>query len=64
MIENVEKVVSWMDIVDKVWNMYFDMGMNFIDVYINYFCKKIDCDFDIKFIYIKIGMGFIFIDKL
>lgn len=64
MIENAEKVVSRIEIADKVWNTHFDTGTNFIDVYINYLRKKIDRDFDIKLIHTKTGMGFIFTDKL
>ena len=64
MIENAEKVVSRIEIANKVWNTHFDTGTNFIDVYINYLRKKIDRDFDIKLIHTKTGMGFIFTDKL
>ena len=64
MIENAEKVVSRMDIADKVWNTHFDTGTNFIDVYVNYLRKKIDRDFDTKLIHTKTGMGFILTDKL
>ena len=64
MIENAEKVVSRMDIADKVWNTHFDTGTNFIDVYINYLRKKIDRDFETKLIHTKTGMGFILTDKL
>ena len=53
MIENAEKVVSRMDIADKVWNTHFDTGTNFIDVYINYLRKKIDRDFDTKLIHTR-----------
>lgn len=63
MVENAEKVLSRMEIADKVWNTHFDTGTNFIDVYINYLRKKIDKDFDTKLIHTKIGMGFILTDK-
>ena len=59
MVENAEKVVTRLDIADKVWNTHFDTGTNFIDVYINYLRKKIDKDFDPKLIHTKTGMGFI-----
>ena len=64
MIENAEKVVSRMDIADKVWNTHFDTGTNFIDGYINYLRKKIDRDFDTQLRHTKTGMGFILTDKL
>lgn len=63
MVENTEKVLSRMEIADKVWNTHFDTGTNFIDVYINYLRKKIDKDFDTKLIHTKTGMGFILTDK-
>lgn len=63
MVENAEKVLSRMEIADKVWNTHFDTGTNFIDVYINYLRKKIDKDFDTKLIHTKTGMGFILTDK-
>lgn len=59
MVENAEKVISRIDIAEKVWNTHFDTGTNFIDVYINYLRKKIDRDFDIKLIHTKPGVGFI-----
>lgn len=64
MVENAEKVISRMEIAEKVWNTHFDTGTNFIDVYINYLRKKIDRDFDVKLIHTKPGVGFILTDKL
>lgn len=63
MAENPERVLSRIEIADKVWNTHFDTGTNFIDVYINYLRKKIDKDFETKLIHTKTGMGFIFTDK-
>ena len=63
MVENAERVLSRVEIADKVWNTHFDTGTNFIDVYINYLRKKIDRNFEIKLIQTKAGMGFIFTDK-
>lgn len=59
MVENAEKVISRIDIAEKVWSTHFDTGTNFIDVYINYLRKKIDRDFDRKLIHTKPGVGFI-----
>ena len=42
MAENAERVLSRIEIAEKVWNTHFDTGTNFIDVYINYLRKKID----------------------
>ena len=64
MVENAEKVISRVEIAEKVWNTHFDTGTNFIDVYINYLRKKIDKEFDVKLIHTKPGIGFILTDKL
>jgi|SRR5690606_35707247 len=58
-IQNPERVLSRVEIAEKVWDTHFDTGTNFIDVYINYLRKKIDKDFDNKLIHTKSGMGFI-----
>lgn len=59
LMENAGKVVSRLDIQDKVWHTHFDTGTNFIDVYINYLRRKIDKDFSPKLIHTKPGVGFI-----
>ena len=41
MVENAEKVISRVEIAEKVWNTHFDTGTNFIDVYINYLRRKL-----------------------
>lgn len=64
MVENAERVISRVEIAEKVWNTHFDTGTNFIDVYINYLRKKIDKDFDVKLIHTKPGVGFILTDRL
>ena len=64
MAENPERLLTRVEIADKVWNTHFDTGTNFIDVYINYLRKKIDRDYDVKLIHTKPGMGFIFRQEL
>lgn len=59
LVENAERVVSRMEIAEKVWNTHFDTGTNFIDVYINYLRKKMDKNFEVKLIHTKPGVGFI-----
>lgn len=59
MVENAEKVITRIDIAEKVWNTHFDTGTNFIDVYINYLRKKIDKGFPVKLIHTRTGVGFI-----
>lgn len=59
LMQNPDRVLSRVEIADKVWDTHFDTGTNFIDVYINYLRKKIDRNFDKKLIHTKSGMGFI-----
>lgn len=63
MVQYPERVISRVEIAEKVWNTHFDTGTNFIDVYINYLRKKIDKDFDTKLIHTKPGIGFILTDE-
>ena len=64
LVENAERVVSRVEIAEKVWNTHFDTGTNFIDVYINYLRKKMDENFEVKLIHTKPGVGFILTDKM
>ena len=64
LLENAERVVSRVEIAEKVWNTHFDTGTNFIDVYINYLRKKMDKNFEVKLIHTKPGVGFILTDKM
>ena len=64
LVEKAERVVSRVEIAEKVWNTHFDTGTNFIDVYINYLRKKMDKNFEVKLIHTKPGVGFILTDKM
>jgi hypothetical protein len=44
-MRNRGRVVSRVDIAEKVWDIHFDTGTNTIDVYVNFLRKKIDRDF-------------------
>lgn len=55
-------VVSRVDIAEKIWDMNFDSGTNYIDVYINYLRKKIDKDFPNKLIHTRVGLGYVLKD--
>ena len=63
MMQNSERVLSRVEIAEKMWDTHFDTGTNFIDVYINYLRKKIDKDFTDKLIHTKQGLGFIFVTE-
>ncbi len=55
---NAGKIVSRVDIAEKVWDIRFDTNTNVIDVYINYLRKKIDADRPQKLLHTVIGMGY------
>jgi len=59
LMRNRSRVVSRVDIAEKVWDIHFDTGTNTIDVYINFLRKKIDKDFTTKLIHTVVGMGYI-----
>lgn len=60
LMRNRGRVVSRVDIAEKVWDIRFDTGTNVIDVYINFLRKKVDKDFPTKLIHTVVGMGYIF----
>jgi two-component system, OmpR family, copper resistance phosphate regulon response regulator CusR len=57
-MKNSGKVVSRIEIAEKVWNLNFDTGTNTIDVYVNFLRKKIDQKFSNKLIHTVVGMGY------
>lgn len=59
MMTNPGRVLSKTEIAEKVWDMDFDSGTNFIEVYISYLRRKVDKEFKRKLIHTKSGMGFI-----
>ena len=52
------RVVSRVEIAEKVWDLNFDTGTNVIDVYVNFLRNKIDKPFNPKLIQTVIGMGY------
>ena len=56
---NKGRVVSRLEIAEKIWEINFDTGTNVIDVYINFLRKKIDRNFPVKLIHTYIGMGYL-----
>ncbi|MCB0430594.1 MAG: response regulator transcription factor [Flavobacteriales bacterium] len=62
LMRNRGRVVSRVDIAEKVWDITFDTGTNVVDVYVNLLRKKIDRNFDHKLIQTRIGMGYILQD--
>ena len=64
LLSHAERILTREEIAENVWGNHFDTGTNYIDVYIAYLRKKIDKDFDEKFIHTKPGTGFIFTRSL
>ncbi|RRB00787.1 response regulator [Larkinella rosea] len=58
LMRNRSRVVSRIDIAEKVWDIHFDTGTNVIDVYVNFLRKKVDKNFPVKLIHTVIGMGY------
>ena len=63
LMRNRGRVVSRIDIAEKVWDIHFDTGTNVIDVYVNFLRKKIDKDFPQKLIHTVISMGYMLKDE-
>lgn len=60
---NKGRVVSKVDIAEKVWDINFDTGTNFIEVYVNYLRNKVDKGFSNKLIHTIVGMGYMLKNK-
>lgn len=63
LMRNRGRVVSKVDIAEKVWDIDFDTGTNFIEVYINYLRKKIERENSPKLIHTVVGMGYTLKEK-
>ena len=59
LLRNKGRVVSRVDIAEKIWDITFDTGTNVIDVYVNFIRKKVDKNYNPKLIHTIIGMGYI-----
>ncbi len=62
-MQNSRRVLSRMDILEKVWGYDFNMNTKVVDVYINYLRKKLDTPNAQKLIYTVTGMGYILKEK-
>jgi two-component system copper resistance phosphate regulon response regulator CusR len=63
LMRNKGIVISKIDIAEKVWDINFDTGTNFIEVYVNYLRNKIDKKFNNKLIHTIVGMGYMLKEK-
>jgi two-component system, OmpR family, copper resistance phosphate regulon response regulator CusR len=62
-MRNSGRVLSRIDIAEKVWDIKFDFGTNVVDVYVNFLRKKIDKGHDKKMIHTRVGFGYVFGDS-
>lgn len=60
---NKNKVLSKVDIAEKIWDINFDRGTNVIEVYMNFLRKKIDKNFSVKLLHTLVGMGYMLKDE-
>ncbi|SUP54699.1 Response regulator ArlR [Weeksella virosa] len=58
LIENKDKTVTRMQILNAVWGIQFDNQTNIVDVYISYLRNKIETED--KFIFTVKGFGYLF----
>ena len=61
-MRNPGRVLSRIDIAEKVWDIKFDFGTNVVDVYVNVLRKKIDKGHNRKMIHTRVGFGYVFGD--
>jgi len=58
LMQNKNKIISRMEILENVWEVNHDLGTNVVEVYINYLRKKVDHEFEVPLIKTVIGMGY------
>ncbi|WAC13724.1 response regulator transcription factor [Dyadobacter pollutisoli] len=59
LLENTNRVLNRMEILENVWDINFNLGTNVVDVYINYLRKKINKNHPVKLIHTVFGMGYV-----
>ena len=59
LMRNPRKVLSRMDILEKVWGYDFNLNTKTVDVYINYLRKKLEDTETSRIIQTVVGMGYI-----
>jgi DNA-binding response OmpR family regulator len=62
-LQNPRKVLSRMDILEKVWGYDFNMNTKVVDVYMNYLRKKLEANNQSKLLHTLVGMGYILKDE-
>jgi two-component system copper resistance phosphate regulon response regulator CusR len=59
LLRNPGRVISKAEISEQVWNLSFDTGTNFVEVYFNFLRKKVDKGFAKKLIHTQFRIGYI-----
>jgi two-component system, OmpR family, copper resistance phosphate regulon response regulator CusR len=59
LLRNPGRVISKAEISEQVWNLTFDTGTNFVEVYFNFLRKKVDKGFSKKLIHTQFRIGYI-----
>jgi len=59
LLRNPERVISKAEISERVWNLSFDTGTNFVEVYFNFLRKKVDRGFPKKLIHTQFRIGYV-----
>jgi two-component system copper resistance phosphate regulon response regulator CusR len=59
LLRNPERVISKAEISERVWNLSFDTGTNFVEVYFNFLRKKVDRGFSQKLIHTQPRIGYV-----
>lgn len=59
LMENKNRVLSRVTILENVWSINFNLDTNVVDVYVNYLRNKIDKPYKVKLIHTVIGMGYV-----
>ncbi len=62
-MSNKNKVLSRINIAEKIWGYSFNSGTNVIDVHVNSLRNKIDKDFEHKLIQTRKGFGYMLSDN-
>ena len=60
LMRNPGRVISKTEIAERVWNLHFDTGTNFVEVYVNFLRKKVEKGFARKLIHTQFKTGYIF----
>jgi two-component system OmpR family response regulator len=58
LMQNKEKVVSKLEIMDNAWDAEFEGSENIVEVYVGYLRKKIDAPFGLATLQTVRGMGY------